>query len=103
MDATTLKQKIANGLISDEELSKLLADRPLYSHSKKNSFLKNILSGFIEGYTTPNLWRSVFDTALLLSIIISIVVLCYTGKIESNIAIIFLAFILGFLFGKIKK
>lgn len=103
MDAATLKQKIADGLISDEELSKLLGNNVSHTHSKKGNYLKNILDGFIDGYTVPNLWRSAFDAVLIFSIIISIVVLCYTEKIESSIAMVFLASVLGFLFGKIKK
>ena len=103
MDTSTLKQKIADGLISDEELSKLLDNRSAPPHFKKRNYLKNILDGFIEGYTTPNLWRSGLDAVLLLSIITGIVILCYAGKLEPDISMIFLASILGFLFGKMKK
>ena len=103
MDVSTLKQKISDGLISDEELSKLLGNHPGPPHNKKSNYLKNILDGFIDGYTTPNLWRYALDAILIFSIITSIVILCYAEKIEPSIAMIFLSSVLGFLFGKIKK
>lgn len=103
MDATTLKQKIAEG-ISDEELSKLLGNNnSSIPHKRKRNYLKNILDGFIDGYTTPNLWRSVFDTLLILSVITGVVILCFVQIMDILVGGIFLASILGFLFGKMKK
>ena len=102
MDAATLKQKIAEG-ISDEELSKLLGKNGEVPHKRKRNYLKNILDGFIDGYTTPNLWRSVLETILILFIIAGVVILCYVHIMDISVGGIFLASILGFLFGKMKK
>ena len=103
MDAQILKKKIVDGLISDEELSKLLGNNGSVPHKRKRNYLKNILDGFIEGYTTPNLWRSVFDMILVLFVITGIIILCFVKIMDITVGGIFLASILGFLFGKMKK
>lgn len=103
MDIQALKQKIINGQVSDEELSNLLVNATNNTHSRrKGSFFKDILRGFSEVYTTPNIWRSTMESILILVIIVGIVILSYNGRIDATITSIFLASVLGFLFGKIK-
>ena len=103
MDPITLKQKISDGSISDADLAALLEEKTPGHHKVKRNYLKNILDGFIEGYTTPNLWRSVLDTLLILFIIVGVVILCFVQIMDISVGGIFLASILGFLFGKMKK
>ena len=103
MDATTFKQKIANGLISDEDLAKILNNQGPHSHKGKGNYLKNILDGFSDAYTKPNLWRAVMDTVLIFCILTGVVVLCFAQIMDVSVGGFFLASILGFLFGKMKK
>ena len=100
MDTKSLKEKIINGQISDEELSALLGNN---KHVRsKGSFLRNILKGFIDGYTVPNMWKTFFESFLILVIIIGAIILSYTGKMDNMITAVLLSSVLGFLFGKIK-
>lgn len=101
MDTQAIKQKILTGEITDEELSNLLANN---SHPRKQdgSFLKTILKGFIEGYTAPNMWRLTLEAILIFFVIVGIVFLSYAGRIDAMVTSVLLAFVLGFLFGKIK-
>ena len=102
MDIKAIKDKILNGGVSEEELSKILND--LSSHPKKqgSSFLKTILKGFIDGYTTPQIWRLGLQIGLLFVIVVAIIILSYSGKIDSAMTSILMAFVIGFLFGKMK-
>ncbi len=103
MDITSIKQKIKDGVISDDELLKMLGSGSYSSHSKKSgSFLKNILKGFIDGYTTPNILRIVLESILIFIVITALTILSYMGKMETNVTAVLLSSILGFLFGKIK-
>jgi lipopolysaccharide export LptBFGC system permease protein LptF len=101
MDAQIIKQKILTGEMTDNELSSLLGNN---SHSRKQggNFLKTILKGFIDGYTAPNMWRLALEFILILFVVIGIIVLSYSGRIDATITSVLMAFILGFLFGKIK-
>lgn len=103
MDIQTFKQKIINGQMSERELQYLAES---YTHGptpeKERSFLKDILKGFIDGYTAPNLWKTTMESILILVVIVSVVVLSYAGKIDTTVTSALLASVLGFLFGKIK-
>jgi hypothetical protein len=104
METQSVKQKILKGEMTDEELSGLLngKNNNAHSHRQGGSFLKTILKGFIEGYTAPNMWRLTLEAILILVVILGIVILSYTGRIDSIITSVLLSFVLGFLFGKIK-
>jgi hypothetical protein len=104
MEAQTIKQKILAGEITDEELSHLLGNKPSNSapHKQGSSFMKSILRGFIEGYTAPNMWRLGLEFTLILIVVVGIVLLSFTGRIDAMLTSVLLAFVLGFLFGKIK-
>ncbi|MDF2439003.1 MAG: hypothetical protein K0Q95_3379 [Bacteroidota bacterium] len=100
MDAKTIKQQIISGALSEDELSAILNKGN--SLSKRGGFLKTILKGFIEGYTAPNMWRMTLETFLLFSVITGIIILSYAGHLDMMITSVLLAFVLGFIFGKIK-
>lgn len=100
MDAQTLKQRILKGEMSDEEISKLLMNKA--PRKQNGTFMKTVLAGFIDGYATPQLWKIIISGILFLSIIVGIIILSYAGKIDAMVTSILLAFILGFLFGKVK-
>ena len=102
MNATEFKQKIKDNLISDEELENLLSGRQYNSSGKKGGLVNNLIKGYIDGYTTPNLWKVVLEFFLILVIILSVVFLNYSGKIESPVSTVILSSVLGFVFGKIK-
>lgn len=99
MDIQGIKEKIIKGEMSDDELSKLLS-----SKTKKQSggFMSTLLKGFVDNYTTPQIWRVVLNAILLLTVILAIVFLSYTEKIDAMVTTILLSFVLGYLFGKIK-
>lgn len=101
MDTQALKQKILSGEMSDTEFSNLIKNG---SHTRKpgGNFLKTILKGFIQGYTAPNMYRATLEALLILLVIVGIVILAYTGRIDSTISSVLIAFVLGFLFGKLK-
>jgi hypothetical protein len=98
MNIQNLKQRILDGQISDEELSKLLVSHP----GGTAGFMQNILKGFVDGYTKPNLWRSVMESILIFSVILGVITLAYAGKMDAMMAAVMLSLILGFLLGKIK-
>lgn len=103
MDTQTIKNRILSGDISEGELEKLLADKSdSHVHKQKGSFLKTILKGFIDAYTAPNMWRLTLQAVIICLVIIGIVILSYAGRIDAMQTAVLLAFILGFLFGKIK-
>lgn len=104
MDIDAVKQKIINGEMTDEELAKLLTHKPSSSHPRKENsgFMSTILKGFIDGYAQPHLWRLILETVLILSIVVGVVILSYAGKIDATITVVILAFIIGFIFGKMK-
>jgi hypothetical protein len=99
MNTQELKQKIVNGQISDVELSKLLPK----SGSRKSSFFKDLLKGFIEGYTIPNLWKIALESLLILVILIGAITLSFAGKMDNTTTAVLLSAVLGFLFGKIRS
>ena len=104
MDAPTIKQKIIKGEMTDEELSTLLGNKTnnVHHHKQSGNFLKTILEGFIDGYTAPNMWRLALEAFLVFFVTVGIVFLSYTGRVDTMGTSILLAFVLGFLFGKIK-
>ena len=103
MDTQAIKQKIMKGELTDDELSNLL-NKPNNALIRKRggSFMKNILKGFIEGYTAPNMWRLTLEAILIFLVVAGVVFLSYAGRIDTTITAVLLAFVLGFLFGKIK-
>ena len=102
MDIESIKQKIASGQMSGDELGKLLSKTGGTSKAKGPGFLKSILKGFIEGYTEPMMLRAALEAVLILVIVIGIIILACMDKIEPIITSTLIAFGLGFLFGKIK-
>ena len=104
MDIQTIRQRILEGDLSDKELSVILNEPDNHTHArtKGGSFLKTILKGFIEVYTAPNMWRLTLEAILILIVVVGIIILSYAGRIEAMITSVLLAFVLGFLFGKIK-
>ena len=103
MDTQTIKQKILAGEMTDGELASLLGNKTnLNTHKQGGSFLKTILKGFVEGYTTPNMWRLTLEFILILLVVAGIIFLSYAGRIDAMVTSVLLAFVLGFLFGKIK-
>lgn len=98
MDAKTVKEKIINGLITEEELSKLLTSKA----SHKGSFLKTLLKGVNEGYIIPSIQKTMFESFLILTIITGIIILSYHNKMDNTITAALLATVLGYLFGKIR-
>lgn len=99
MDAAAIKQKILAGEMSEIELADLLGSK---SHKQGGSFLKTILKGFLEGYTAPIMWRLTLEMILIFLVIAGVITLSILGKIDATITSVLLAFVLGFLFGKIK-
>ena len=103
MDIQNLKQKIKDGQIGDEELLQLLGGNSSNGHTRRKSgFMQNILKGFIDGYSTPNLWRAIMESTLIFVVIVGVVILTYADKMDTMITAVMLSSILGFLFGKRK-
>jgi hypothetical protein len=103
MDIQAVKQKIIKGEISDDELAKLLIHKaPSQPRREKPTFLNTILKGFVDGYAEPHLWRLILEISLIFVVVLAVVLLAYSGKIDSTIAVVLLAFVLGFIFGKMK-
>ena len=100
MDIQAIKQRILKGEMTDEELAKLFVNKT--NHKQSGSFLKTVLQGVDESYTNPLKWRMILNASLLVIIIIAIVFLSYSGKIDTMVTTILLSFVLGYLFGKIK-
>ncbi len=98
MDAKTIKEKITAGQMSEEELGKLLSGRP----SRKGNFFKSLLKGFIDGYTVPNMMKTMLEFTLILAVILGTVILSYHGKMDNTITATLLAAVLGFLFAKLR-
>jgi hypothetical protein len=104
MDIATLKKRITEGKISDDELSQLLTGKThaIRPGSRKSSFFNTLLKGIKEGYTEPMLFRTMFEFVLLLVLIAGIIFLSCTGIIPVVASVTMLAFVLGFLFAKFK-
>jgi hypothetical protein len=100
MNAHTIREKILKEEISDKDLAEMLGQNT--HSSRKGGFFKTLIKGFIDVYTTPNIYRTIAETLLIILIIAGIVILSLTGHIDSVISSVLFAFILGFLFGKIK-
>ncbi len=101
MDIQAIKDKILKGEMTDEEFTKLLAAK--VPHKKSGNFMKTILEGFIEGYTAPHMWRIILNAVLLFTMIIAILILSYSGKIDTMITSVLLSLILGYLLGRLNK
>jgi hypothetical protein len=98
MDAKTIKEKIMNGQLTEEELGKLLSFRT----AQKGSFLKTILKGVNDGYTVPMMRKTIIESMLILTIIIGTVILSYNNKMDNTVTAALMSAILGYLFGKIR-
>jgi hypothetical protein len=97
MDTKTIKQRVLSEDMTDDELLNLLSKR-----KQGGSFLKTILKGFLEGYTAPVMWRITLEITLIFLVVAGIILLSYVGRIDAMTTSVLLAFVLGFLFGKIK-
>lgn len=104
MDTQTLKQKILSGEMTDSELTNLIRNRANGSSKRRpgGNFLKTIIKGFVQGYAAPNMYRATLEAVLILIVIIGTMVLSYTERIDTVVTSVLLAFVLGFLFGKLK-
>lgn len=101
MDAQEIKQKILDGELNEEELTSLLA-HGRRSTKPRGGFMKTLLKGFIDGYTTPQLYRALMEAALIFMVIAGIVALTWVGKLDMTLCAVFLALVLGYLFGKTR-
>ncbi|MBI1837802.1 MAG: hypothetical protein HYR91_11125 [Flavobacteriia bacterium] len=103
MDIQAIKDKILKGDLSESELLEILKKiTPPPIKKRSGNFLKTLLTGFIEGYSKPIIWKLILEAILIFVVIVSTVILSYFGKIDATVTAVVLAFVLGFLFGKIK-
>lgn len=104
MDVQALKNKIISGEISNDELLELIGAKSTSVHPRKQSggFFKTAMKGFIDAYTKPNLWRLAIESFLILLVIIGVITLSLAGRLDAMITSVMLAFVLGYLFGKIR-
>jgi hypothetical protein len=98
MDAKAVKEKILNGLMSDEELAGLMAGH----QPRKRSLVNTILKGVNDSYIVPTMQKVLLESILILAIVIGAVILSYNGKLDMPVTAALLAAVLGYLFGKIK-
>ncbi|MGV3632233.1 MAG: hypothetical protein ACO1O6_13575 [Bacteroidota bacterium] len=98
MDAKTVKDKILQGMMTEEELARLLA-KP---HTRKSNFVKTILEGIYRSYAFPTMLKRIMESLLILIVITGTVILSYNNKLDSTITAALLASVLGYLFGKIR-
>ncbi len=102
MDIQEVKNKIINNQISNDEIIKLLDSIPIPAKVKKGNFMKNLVKGYVDTYTVPNMLKVTLEASLIFVVIVGIIILSYKGTIDSTITAVLIAFLLGFLFGKIK-
>ncbi len=102
MNIEEIKSKIINNQMSQEEIIKLLDAVPAISKVKRTGLMKNIIKGYIDTYTVPNMLKLTLEASLIFVVIVAVVILSYRGSIDSSITAVLIAFLLGFLFGKIK-
>ena len=102
MDFEAIKQKIINGEMTNEELSKLFVNKPVNTRKQKSTFLSSILKGFIDGYVEPHFWKMILEISLIFTVVVAVVLLSFFGKIDATVTSVLLSLVLGFLFGKMK-
>ena len=100
MDLNDIKNKILNNQITEEEINALL--KKITPTRRKGTFMKTLVGGIVDGYTKPMILKLVIESILIFLIVVSVVILSYVGKIDTTVTMIMLAFVLGFLFGKIR-
>ncbi len=101
MELQEIKNKIINNQISQEEIIKLLDSLPV-NRTRKGNLMKNLIKGYVDTYTVPNMLKLALETCLIFSVVVGIVILSYKGIIDPAITAVLIAFLLGFLFGKIR-
>ncbi len=102
MDLQEIKKKILDGQITEEEINTLIKKLATPTRRKSGGFFKTILSGFIEGYTKPMILKVILEASLIFAIIAGVITLSILGKIDPTITMVLLAFVLGYVLGKIK-
>jgi hypothetical protein len=102
MNVETIKQKILKGELTDEELTSLLKLKSISQRSQRSPFLKTIFKAFIDGYAEPHLWRLILELSLIIILVLAVVFLAYLEIIDAVVSVVIFAFVLGFIFGKMK-
>lgn len=102
MNSSEFKQKIKDDLISDEELDHLLNRKQQNHSTKRGGLVNNLIKGYIDGVSTPQLWKVVLESTLIFAIIVGVVFLSYVDKLDTAVSSVILAGVLGFIFGKMK-
>ena len=102
MEMQEIKNKIISNQLSQEEIIKLLETIPAVNKTKRGSLMKNLIKGYVDTYTVPNMLKLTLEASLIFVVVVGIVILSYKGSIDPNVTAILIAFLLGFLFGKIK-
>lgn len=100
MDIETIKKKILSGKLTQEETAILMDG--LKVEEKEDSTFISIIKGLINSYLMPRMWKLIVETILIVSGITAILILSYTGKIDSTVTAVLMAFSMGFLFGRIR-
>lgn len=101
MNVEEIKKRLLSGEMLDQEFLDLL-NKPAQK-KKSGGFFKTLLTGFLKGYTEPQMLRIMLEALLLFIIIIGTIFLSYHNKIDMVVTSVLMAFILGFLFGKLNK
>ena len=104
------RQKAKNGIFSEEEISQVehaiesMRDvKNIIVHRKKNkNGLSGLVKNFFDGYNAPGIWRVLLEAILILCIVVGIIILGYSGKLEPIIVSTLIATIIGFVFGKMR-
>ncbi len=97
-----MSEKILKNKSINKEPGSLTGNSIHTPAQRKGSFFKTLLKGYIDAYTTPNIFRAMLEACLILVVIVGVIILSYTGRIDAMTTSVLIAFILGFLFGKIK-
>ncbi len=100
MDTKSIKEKIASGQITDEEISTLLGENK--KNHRRGNFLKTLVKGYTEAYTVPNMYKTTLEAILIFVVLLGGMLLSYAGKMDNTITAVLFAAVLGFLFGKLR-
>ncbi len=100
MEIETIKNKILSGKLTEDEIVSLLEE--VTNENKGETTFRAIINGLIKSYLMPRMWKLIIETVLIVSAIAAIFVLSYTGRIDTTVTAVLMAFSLGFLFGRIR-
>ncbi len=102
MDIKDFKEKILDSDISREELASLLDHTSHRQPARRHGLLNTLFKGYVEGYAKPNLYRLILESVVVLACVTGVVILTYIGRVDGVISIVLLAFLLGFVLGKMR-